>query len=235
MNLGETDFGVDDLAELATQLAPYKCGMVRDYQSTVNAADQRVFTMELAYFNSPETGIYCAIDGAVWDLTCELREDELMGLEVHDAHEDRAKTARSHPNLKIGRIVLEREVEQLQPDEIVLHDDVYRVHEQVTALYMSLAFRHYDRRLDLVLVETPENSSLTTNNLSASTGRPDLYTSLAKFRGQDATPILTERPAAEEGEEGDENSEAKGSEDVEALLELIEMPHLICAIVRVTL
>ncbi|KAK4134465.1 cytochrome b5, partial [Trichocladium antarcticum] len=57
------------MKRLLRQLGPYKCGFLRQARATA-PQQQRVFTMrELGRHVFPEIGLYCAVDGVVYDLT----------------------------------------------------------------------------------------------------------------------------------------------------------------------
>jgi hypothetical protein len=59
---------VFDMARLVERLAPYRCGFLRQ-NAPPALPRQRIFTMrELARHIYPEVGMYCAIDGDVYDI-----------------------------------------------------------------------------------------------------------------------------------------------------------------------
>ncbi len=63
----EEALATDDPAVILERLAPYKCGFLR--QAACGAPTQRPFTLrELGRYIFPNIGMYCAIDGDVYDL-----------------------------------------------------------------------------------------------------------------------------------------------------------------------
>ncbi len=63
----EEALGTDDTDVILQRLAPYKCGFLR--QAASGAPTQRTFTFqELERHIYPQIGMYCAIDGDVYDL-----------------------------------------------------------------------------------------------------------------------------------------------------------------------
>ena len=63
----EEALGTDDPDVILKRLAPFKCGFLR--QAAGGAPTQRAFTFrELGRYIYPEIGMYCAINGGVYDL-----------------------------------------------------------------------------------------------------------------------------------------------------------------------
>ena len=63
----EEALGTDDTDVILQRLVPYKCGFLR--QAASGAPTQRTFTLrELERHIYPQIGMYCAIDGDVYDL-----------------------------------------------------------------------------------------------------------------------------------------------------------------------
>ncbi|KAK3899445.1 hypothetical protein C8A05DRAFT_18124 [Staphylotrichum tortipilum] len=102
---------------------------------------QRAFTMrEVGRYIYPQTGMYCVIDGEVYDLGRYLHSHpggtqilrDFAGrdatLDFQLSHADWAATLRANSTLKLGRIVEDRSrISDIDDDELVLLDKVYRL------------------------------------------------------------------------------------------------------------
>ncbi|KAK3307400.1 uncharacterized protein B0T15DRAFT_177191 [Chaetomium strumarium] len=139
---------------LFKRLAPYICGFVR--QSAPSApARERIFTRaELKRYIYPEIGMYCEIDGHVYDLGRYLQSHpggaeilrQYAGTDAteafRNAHGDWASTLKAHSALRVGRIVEGRNPsDRLDDEEIVLFSEVFLIRELIAdyeALYDDL-------------------------------------------------------------------------------------------------
>ncbi|KAL2164868.1 hypothetical protein VTH06DRAFT_164 [Thermothelomyces fergusii] len=108
-----------DVADLLSRLSPYKCGFLRQTTpATITSSTLRTFTLrELGKHIYPQIGMYCAIDGYVYDLGRYLHSHpggaqilcQYAGRDVTDefknAHLQWQQTLMNHEALKVGRVI----------------------------------------------------------------------------------------------------------------------------------
>ena len=106
---------------------------------------------ELGRHVFPQIGLYCAIDGGVYNLT-RYYHSHPGGAEIlrqyagrdatgefQEAHSDWIATLESYSGLRIGRIVEERpRTSDIDDDEIALDDQVFRITRQSSSHIIPL-------------------------------------------------------------------------------------------------
>ncbi|KAK4233559.1 hypothetical protein C8A03DRAFT_19390 [Achaetomium macrosporum] len=123
-------------------------------QFIYDITERRFTRAELKRHIYPEIGMYCEIDGGVYDLGRYLHSHpggaeflrQSAGTDATEAfqkaHDDWKRTLHTYSALCIGRIVEERSSSQrIDDDEIILFDEVFRTSELITdheALYHDL-------------------------------------------------------------------------------------------------
>ncbi len=149
-----------DTPNLLIRLVPYRCGYLKHAGAGV-PLKERAFTMrEVGRYIYPQTGMYCVIDGEVYDLgrkqpfpTHTMSGSNPMPgylhshpggsqilrnfagrdatLDVQLSHADWAATLTAHNTLRVGRIVEEHPASSdIDDDELFLFDKVYRLPSQ---------------------------------------------------------------------------------------------------------
>ncbi|KAK3294383.1 uncharacterized protein B0H64DRAFT_400579 [Chaetomium fimeti] len=127
-----------DVNDLVTRLGPYKCGFLRP-TTGVPPSGRREFTLrELGRHIYPQIGMYCALDGDVYDLGRYLHSHpggaqilhQYAGRDATDefrhAHADWVQTLRNHSDLVVGRMVDEiTDVSHMEEGELVLLGRVF--------------------------------------------------------------------------------------------------------------
>ncbi|KAK9423207.1 hypothetical protein SUNI508_04501 [Seiridium unicorne] len=127
--------------DLMRRLMPHRCGLLKPgKRPTHEYSDLYTFTpTSLRSFNSPNSGLYTAIHGFVYDLT-EYRDFHPGGLNLLQSVSGRDSTSEfnkyhdvgilhkdSYAHLRVGRMIEEREPGEVKADEIALHRHIFNV------------------------------------------------------------------------------------------------------------
>ncbi|KAH6856166.1 hypothetical protein B0I37DRAFT_366715 [Chaetomium sp. MPI-CAGE-AT-0009] len=200
---------------LVTRLGPYKCGFLRPTASAPSPGRRQFTLRELGRHIYPQIGMYCALDGDVYDLGRYLHSHpggaqilhQYAGRDATDefrnAHADWVQTLRNHSDLVVGRMVDEiTDISHLEDGELVLLGRVFDFSKGFGAkeqkLFEDLSQYNGTDATHALKAENPPNALLELlkrDDLVCAklvTGTRRLIT-LAEFRRRNHIPSKAER------------------------------------------